>query len=104
MLNSQDKLEILRALSQKSLNSQRQISKSSGFSLGKVNYCLKALKSKGLIKIKNFKKNENKNTYIYLLTPKGIMEKGKLTYDFMKKKMVEYDELKSELEEIKNDN
>ncbi len=101
MLDSQDKLEILRALSQKSSKSQRQISKSSGFSLGKVNYCLKALKSKGLIKIKNFKKNKNKNTYIYLLTPKGIIQKGKLTYNFMKKKMKEYDELKSELDEIR---
>jgi EPS-associated MarR family transcriptional regulator len=98
MLNSQDKLEILRALSQKSSKSQRQISKTSGFSLGKVNYCLKALKGKGLIKIKNFKKSENKNSYIYLLTPKGIIQKGKLTYNFMKKKMKEYDELKAEID------
>ena len=102
MLNSQDKLEILRALSQKSSKSQRQISKTSGFSLGKVNYCLKALKGKGLIKIKNFKKSEKKNSYIYLITPKGRIQKGKLTYNFMKKKMKEYDELKSELDEIKN--
>ena len=104
MLNSQDKLEILRALSQKSSKSQRQISKTSGFSLGKVNYCLKALKGKGLIKIKNFKKNENKNSYIYLLTPKGILQKGKLTYNFMKKKNERIRRIKSRNKKIIKDN
>ena len=68
-----------------------------GFSLGKLNYCLKALKSKGLIKIKNFRRNPKKLNYIYVLTPKGIAEKTKLTLNFMKRKMREYDELKSEL-------
>ena len=68
-----------------------------GFSLGKLNYCLKALKSKGFIKIKNFKRNPKKLNYIYVLTPKGITEKTKLTLNFMKRKMKEYDELKSEL-------
>ena len=59
--------------------------------------CLKALKSKGLIKIRNFNKNPNKLNYIYILTPKGINEKTKLTINFMKRKMNEYDELKREL-------
>ena len=68
-----------------------------GFSLGKLNYCLKALKAKGLIKISNFKKNPNKINYFYMLTPKGISEKTKLTINFMKRKMKEYDELKKEL-------
>ena len=68
-----------------------------GFSLGKLNYCLKALEQKGLVKIKNFKNNPNKINYFYVLTPKGIAEKTKLTINFMKKKMREYDELKSEL-------
>ena len=68
-----------------------------GFSLGKLNYCLKALEQKGLVKIKNFKNNPNKINYFYVLTPKGISEKTKLTINFMKKKMREYDELKSEL-------
>ena len=68
-----------------------------GFSLGKLNYCLKALKSKGLIKIKNFKRNPKKLNYIYVLTPKGIAEKTKLTLNFMTRNMREYDELKSEL-------
>jgi len=65
--------------------------------LGKLNYCIKALKSKGLIKIENFKKNPNKINYIYVLTPKGIAEKTKLTMNFMKRKMKEYEELKKEV-------
>ena len=65
--------------------------------MGKLNYILKSLKSKGLIKIKNFEKNPNKLNYVYLLTPMGIAEKTKLTINFMKKKMQEYDELKKEL-------
>ena len=72
-----------------------------GFSLGKLNYCLKALKTKGLIKIENFKKNPNKFRYAYILTPKGISAKTSLTLNFMKRKMEEYDELKSEIEEDK---
>ena len=60
-------------------------------------YCLNALKDKGLIKIQNFKKNPDKVNYIYVLTPKGIAEKTKLTINFMKRKMREYDELKKEL-------
>jgi EPS-associated MarR family transcriptional regulator len=66
--------------------------------LGKLNYCLKALKDKGLIKIQNFEKNPNKINYIYVLTPRGIAEKTKLTLNFMKRKMKEYDELKSEID------
>ena len=68
-----------------------------GFSLGKLNYCLKALKIKGLIKISNFTKNPKKINYIYVLTPKGITHKTKLTINFMKRKMQEYEELKREI-------
>ena len=64
-----------------------------------MNYCLKALKDKGLIKINNFQNNPNKFGYVYILTPKGISEKTKLTLNFMKRKMREYDELKREIEE-----
>lgn len=67
-------------------------------SLGKLNYCLKALQSKGLIKLENFKKNPKKVNYLYILTPKGLAEKTKLTINFMKRKMREYDELKKELD------
>ena len=104
MPDNQDHFNVLRKIKNNPKSTQRELAEELGFSLGKLNYCLKALKSKGLIKIKNFKKNKNKNTYIYLLTPKGIIQKGKLTYNFMKKKMREYDELKSELDEIRRNN
>ena len=74
------------------------MAKNLGFSLGKLNYCLKALKDKGLVKIDNFKKNPNKINYFYVLTPKGISKKTQLTINFMKRKMREYDELKREVE------
>ena len=90
-------LDILRKLQKKPQLSQRELAKELGFSLGKLNYCLKELQKKGLIKIQNFKKNPNKLNYLYVITPKGISEKTKLTINFMKRKMVEYDELKSEL-------
>ena len=67
-----------------------------GFSLGKMNYCLQALNKKKLIKIKNFKKSKNKLDYIYLLTPKGISLKLKLTINYMRKISKEYDELKKD--------
>ena len=70
--------------------------------MGKLNYCIKALKKKGLVKISNFKKNPNKSRYLYLLTPKGIAEKTDLTINFMKRKMEEYDELREELKKGKN--
>ncbi len=78
-------------------SSQRAMAEELGFSLGKLNYCLKALKQKGLVKIRNFKKNPKKINYVYVLTPKGIATKTKLTINFMKRKMHEYDELKKEL-------
>ena len=69
-----------------------------GFSLGKLNYCLQALKDKGLVKIKNFQKKTDKVAYFqYVITPKGISERTKITINFMKRKMKEYDELKKEL-------
>ena len=97
MKNNQDHFEVLRKLQKKPDSTQRELAEELGFSLGKLNYCLKALKSKGLLKIKNFKKNPHKINYIYTLTPKGISEKTKLTINFMKRKIQEYDELKKEL-------
>ncbi len=96
MKNSQDQLNLLRQIGSNKNQSQRDLAKEMGFSLGKLNYCLKRLNEKGLVKIKNFKKNPNKLNYVYLLTPKGINEKTKLTINFMKRKMKEYDELKKE--------
>ena len=101
-MDSQDHFDILRKIKKKSNPSQRELAKELGFSLGKLNYCLKALRKKGLVKIKNFKKKENKIQYLqYVITPKGIAHRTKLTVNFMKRKMKEYDELKKELEESK---
>ncbi len=97
----QNQFDILRKINSKPNSSQRELALELGFSLGKLNYCLKALKNKGLIKIKNFKTNPNKLGYAYILTPKGISIKTRLTLNFMKRKMQEYDELKSEIESKK---
>ena len=99
MKNNQDHLEILRKIGSKPNFTQRELAKELGFSLGKLNYCINALKNKGLVKIGNFKRSENKISYAHILTPKGISIKTKLTISFMKRKIREYDELKKELEE-----
>tara|TARA_Y100001958_G_C20779210_1_gene251556 strand:- start:34 stop:339 length:306 start_codon:yes stop_codon:yes gene_type:complete len=101
MNDNQDLFEILRKIKSKPNSSQRELASDLGFSLGKLNYCLNALKDKGLIKIKNFQKNPNKIGYAYVLTPKGLAEKTKLTLNFMRRKMKEYDELKSEFDSEK---
>ena len=97
MNDNQDHFNVLRKINSKSNSTQRELAAELGFSLGKLNYCINALKNKGLIKISNFKKNPNKINYIYVLTPKGLAQKTKLTLNFMKRKMKEYDELKKEL-------
>ena len=89
----------MRKIQNKPKSTQRELAEELGFSLGKLNYCLKALRAKGLIKIENFRKNPNKLNYIYILTPRGISKKTQLTVNFMKRKMREYDELKLELED-----
>ena len=89
--------KVLKEIQNNPNTSQRKLAKEVGFSLGKLNYCLKALQQKGLIKIDNFKKNPNKISFAYILTPKGIKKKAKLTMNFMIRKMKEYDELKKEL-------
>ena len=101
MEKNQDHLDLLRKISKKPKVSQRTLANELGFSLGKLNYCILALKNKGLIKVKNFSQNRNKLGYAYLLTPKGITEKTKLTINFMRIKMQEYDELARELKVIR---
>ena len=98
-----DEFDILRKISKEPNVNQRDLAKKLGLSLGKINYCIRALKKKGLIKINNFKKNKRKLNYLYMLTPKGVSEKTRITINFMKQKMKEYDELQSELKENKND-
>jgi EPS-associated MarR family transcriptional regulator len=97
MINNPDHFEILRKIQKNPKFTQRELAEELGFSLGKLNYCLTGLKTKGLVKIENFKKNPNKLNYIYSLTPKGIVLRTSLTVVFMKKKIMEYDELKKEL-------
>tara|TARA_B100001248_G_scaffold174092_1_gene132047 strand:- start:34229 stop:34564 length:336 start_codon:yes stop_codon:yes gene_type:complete len=100
MKDSQDFFNVLRKVNNAPGASQRKLAQELGFSLGKLNYCLKALQTKGLIKIKNLQKQKNKLHYVkhYILTPKGIAERTKLTINFMRKKMAEYDELKKEID------
>ena len=100
MKNDQDHFSVLRKIKDKPESTQRELAGELGFSLGKLNYCLKSLRSKGLLKINNFKRNPNKINYIYVLTPRGIAEKSKLTLRFMKRKMQEYEELKKDLKDI----
>ena len=97
MKDNPDHFNILRQIKSNPNSTQRELAKGLGFSLGKLNYCLNALKEKGFVKIQNFKAQKNKMKYVYILTPKGISQKTKLTINFMKRKMVEYDDLKKEL-------
>ena len=83
----QDYFDIIRKVSKKPNTNQRQLAKDLGFSLGKLNYCLNELKLKGLVKLQNFKKNKKKINYIYILTPRGLAQKTKLTINFMKRKI-----------------
>ena len=102
MKNKEDFLKILREINHKPNISQRELANNLKFSLGKLNYCLKSLRDKGLLKFKNFNKNQKKINYIYLLTPKGMAQKTKLTINFLKRKMVEYDQLKEDLKNEEN--
>ena len=97
MQDNHDHFNVLREIDKSEKSTQRQLADNLGFSLGKLNYCIKALKKKGLVKILNFGKNPNKLKYIYILTPHGITIKTKLTINFMKAKIKEYDNLKKEL-------
>ena len=80
--------------------SQREIAQRMGVSLGKTNYCLKALLDKGFIKVRNFYKNKKKKAYIYFLTPKGIEEKAQVTYRFLQRKISEYEKIKAEIKKL----
>ena len=97
MQDEQDHFNILREIDKVKNPTQRSLAEKLGFSLGKLNYCMKALNKKGLVKISNFEKNPKKLKYIYILTPRGISYRAKLTINFMKLKMKEYDRLKKEL-------
>jgi EPS-associated MarR family transcriptional regulator len=94
---TEDQLDLMHIIQKDSKASQRLISQSSGFSIGKVNYCVKGLVDIGFIKINNFNNSNNKLNYAYILTPKGIKEKTAITKQFIIKKKQEYDKLNSYL-------
>ena len=94
-------LEILSHLEAQPNVSQRSLASEVGVSLGSVNYCLKALVEKGLVKAENFRKSSNKIGYAYLLTPRGIQEKSKLTASFLKRKQAEYRLLEQEINHLR---
>ena len=89
MDEKQDHYNLLRKIKERPASTQRELASDLGFSLGKINYCLKSLKKKGHIKLKNFQNNKNKINYAYILTPRGLAIKTKLTVNFMKRKMKE---------------
>ncbi len=89
--------KLLKSIDENPAQSQRELSRQMGISLGKINYCLKALKDKGWVKAKNFSQNPNKVGYFYLLTPSGAEEKARVTVRFLKRKMQEYEEIKQQI-------
>ncbi len=95
--NSEEELEILRQIEENPNLTQRQIANHLGLSLGKINYLIKALLEKGVVKVDNFKRSDNKLGYLYLLTPEGVERKRKLTLLFIQRKSEEFDKLKAEL-------
>ena len=96
-------LKVLRHLENDPEITQRELAKKLGISLGKANYCLKALIDKGLIKAGNFKNSNNKSAYIYLLTPRGIEEKSRITLHFLSRKIEEYEILRKEIDELQRE-
>ena len=102
LMNKRDiRLDLLRSLESNPEYTQRELSQEMGVSLGKVNYCMKKLTKKGLIKLTNFSRSSNKFGYAYFLTPSGIEEKSRLTFSFLKRKVIEYEILKKEINELK---
>lgn len=97
MLTDEYRYKILKLVQTKPDISQRELAKELGVSLGKANFCLKALIEKGLLKATNFRNSQNKLAYMYLLTPSGVEEKSKITLRFLKSKMQEYELLQQEL-------
>lgn len=103
MLDEATHYRLLKLLQDNPELTQRELAEAAGISLGKVNYCLKALIGKGLIKAANFRNNPNKKAYAYLLTPKGIEEKARITLRFLQRKQQEYEAIKQELAELQQE-
>lgn len=103
MLDETTHYGLLKTLEENPGLSQRDLAKRLGVSLGKVNFCLNALVEKGSLKINNFRNSENKLAYAYLLTPSGIEQKARMTVEFLKYKVQEYERLKKEIEELQRE-
>lgn len=96
-VQTESHLKVLRLLEQNPNLSQRELAEALGISVGKTNYCIKALVDKGLVKINNFRNNKNKKVYAYLLTPAGITQRTELTIQFLHRKLQEYEALQTEI-------
>jgi len=102
-LESEEALSVLREIEADPEMTQRALSLRLGLSLGKINFLVKALIEKGLIKAENFKNSKNKSAYLYTLTPRGLEEKTKATYHFLKRKIEEYENLEVEIKQLKKE-
>lgn len=103
MLDKTTHYGLLKTLEENPGLTQRDLAKKLGVSLGKVNFCLNALVEKGSLKIDNFRKSDNKLAYAYLLTPRGMEQKARLTVEFLRYKMQEYERLKAEIQELQRE-
>ena len=103
MLTDEYRAKILKKLQDDPQISQRDLARELGISLGRANFCLRALMEKGLIKANNFKNNRNKKAYMYYLTPRGMAEKARATASFLERKVAEYEALQREIASLKRD-
>ena len=103
MLDEQTRYRLLKLLQDNPELSQRQLAEELGVSVGKVNFCLRALLARGLVKVQNFRNSSNKLAYAYYLTPKGAREKIRTTAGFLQRKLKEYEAMEKEIEELKRE-
>ncbi len=103
MLSEELHLRVLKALEHDPNISQRALARSLGVSLGKTNYCIKALMAKGWVKARNFKNSQNKLAYAYVLTPSGVQSKAEMTLAFLRRKQREFEKLQQEIEELRSE-
>ena len=103
VLTDLQRLELLKLLQDQPRMSQRDLAQAMGVSLGKANYCLKALMEKGLVKLEKFRANPDKRQYAYLLTTAGLKEKTRITMSFLRRKVAEYEALEKEIEQLRGD-
>jgi EPS-associated MarR family transcriptional regulator len=103
MPSEETRYKVMRLLESNPKLSQRDLARELGISLGRVNFCVRALIGRGWIKVANFKNSHNKAAYMYLLTPRGMREKGRLTMRFLVSKMSEYEKLRVEIEQMRRE-